>query len=571
MIQTEAKKRVAQLVYIGAPVTSILIVTGFVSDPVNLTKQTGLGVFALAIASVLLFGKLLSFKSAQKYLLALSSIFVLFSFNSVAFSSSGFTQGLYGVYGRSTGLLTYIALVIFMIGSAQLDKVIWHRKLIIGFILTGVTNVIYCAWVLAFGDFIGWNNPYGEILGLFGNPNFIGAFLGMFVVGASALLLDRDLSPRWKALGVPVILLAFFEILKSRAIQGVVVSAGGLALLLLVWLWGKRTNIYVFISSLLVISGMGVLSVLGALQKGPFTFVYKKSVSLRGTYWKSGMEMGTSHPLTGVGMDSYGDWYRRARPPVALIDTPGIGVVTNAAHNVIIDIFAYGGFPLFLSYLGILFLGIKAILGILKRRNPYDPIFAFLAIVWICYLVQSVISINQIGLAIWGWVFTGALISYAKITEIDSENGDATNSFGKQLRTKKSTKSKNSSATVSLATGIGLLAGLMIYLPPLSGDIKWFSARNSRNLEKIETALQPSYFNPANSSKYLEAISLLQSNNLGNLALKYIKASIAFNPDSFDSWYALYVLQESSQEEKGLALLNLKRLDPLNPDVTVRK
>lgn len=571
MIQTEAKKRVAQLVYIGAPVTSILIVTGFVSDPVNLTKQTALGVFGLGIASVLLFGKLLSFRSKHKYLLALSSLFVVFSCFSVVFSASGFTQGLYGVYGRSTGLLTYIALIIFMLGSAQFDKVIWHRKLIRGFIVTGVINVIYCAWVLAFGDFIGWNNPYGEILGLFGNPNFIGAFLGMFVVGASALLLDRELSPRWKGLGVTVILVAFYEIMKSRAIQGIVVSAGGLALLLLVWLWSKRTNIYLFLSTFLIIGGMGVLSVLGALQKGPFTFVYKKSVSLRGTYWKSGIEMGTSNPLTGVGMDSYGDWYRRARPPVALIDTPGIGVVTNAAHNVLIDIFAYGGFPLLLSYLGILILGLKAILGVLKRRNPYDPIFAFLAVVWICYLVQSVISINQIGLAIWGWVFTGAIISYAKTTEMNSDNRVIARTSGELSRAKISNKSKNSSATVSLATGLGLLAGLMIYLPPLSGDIKWFSARNSRNLEKIEAALQPSYFNPANSFKYLEAISLLQNNNLGNLALKYTKASIEFNPDSFDSWYALYMLQDSSQEEKDQALVNLKRLDPLNPDVTVRK
>lgn len=555
----------------GAPVTSILIVTGFVSDPVNLTKQTALGVFALAIASVLFFGKLLNFKSEQKYLLIFSVIFVIFSFASVVFSDSGFTQGLYGVYGRSTGLLTYIALVIFMLGAAQLEKVTWHRKLIFGFFLTGITNVIYCAWVLAFGDFIGWNNPYGEILGLFGNPNFIGAFLGMFVVGASAFLLDRELSPKWKVLGALVILLAFYEILKSRAIQGIVVSAGGLALLLLFWLWSKRASIYLFIFSLLVITGMGVLAVLGALQKGPFTFVYKKSVSLRGTYWNSGIEMGISNPLTGVGMDSYGDWYRRARPPVALIDTPGIGVITNAAHNVVIDIFAYGGFPLLLSYLGILILGIKAVLSILKRREPYDSTFAFLAIVWTCYLVQSIISINQIGLAIWGWVFTGALISYAGIRKTESENLEQSSSLGKQPRAKKSNQSRNSSATVSLATGLGLLVGLMIYLPPLSGDIKWFSARNSRNLEKIEAALKPGYFNPANSFKYLEAISLLQNNNLGNLALKYTRDAVEFNPDSFDSWYALYVLQDSTQEEKDLALLNLKRLDPLNPDVTVRK
>jgi hypothetical protein len=58
--------------------------------------------------------------------------------------------------------------------------------------------------------------------------------------------------------------------------------------------------------------------------------------------------MGNSHPLTGVGMDSYGDWYRRSRDAQALI-LPGPNTTTNAAHNVFIDVFAYGGYPLFIA------------------------------------------------------------------------------------------------------------------------------------------------------------------------------------------------------------------------------
>jgi O-antigen ligase len=563
-----AKNRIAQLVYVGAPATSVALVTSMVTDPVNLTKLTVMGIFAVSLLAVFFVNSYSSRKFDNKMLLVLSSIFLSSSLISVVMSDSSFSQSFYGVYGRSTGFLAYCALIIFMIGAAEFNQRIWFRKLIIGFMSVGVLNVLYCAWVLLFGDFIGWSNPYGEILGFFGNPNFIGAFLGMFVVGTSSLLLKKGLSARWRLSGFVLIALASYEIIESQAVQGIVVSAGGLSLLLLIFLWSKRVHPVILVSSFIVFSVLAMLSIMGALQKGPFTFIYKRSVSLRGTYWNSGLEMGLQNPLTGVGMDSYGDWYRRARPPIALIDTPGISVVTNAAHNVVIDIFAYGGFPLFLSYLGILFLGLKAVLSVLRVRNGYDPIFTFLALVWVCYQIQSLISINQIGLAIWGWVLTGALIGYQKLIWAENQS-DSNGESSKNLSTSRNKRaSQSDQASVSLATGFGVLAGLIFYLPPLASDVKWFDATKSGNLAKIEASLTPSYFNPSNSQRYIQAISLLQNNNLNDLALKYAKEAVAFNPDDFSSWRALYLLTTNSEPIKQTALNNLKRLDPLNPDVT---
>lgn len=548
--------------------TSVALVTGMVTDPVNLTKLTVMGLFAFPILAVYLVNFFSVRKFESKPLLALSSIFLVSSLISVILSDSPISQGMYGIYGRSTGFLAYLALVIFMLGATEFNQRIWFKKLIIGFMSVGVLNVLYCAWVLLFGDFIGWSNPYGEILGLFGNPNFIGAFLGMVVVGTGSLLLQVGLSAKWKLSGVFLIALAFYEIIESRAVQGLVVSAGGLSLLLLIFLWSKRIHPIVLVSGVFLFLVLATLSIMGALQKGPFTFVYKRSVSLRGTYWNSGLEMGLQNPVTGVGMDAYGDWYRRARPPIALVDTPGISVVTNAAHNVVVDIFAYGGLPLLISYLGILLLGLKAIVGTLRTRNEYDPIFAFLALVWVCYQIQSLISINQIGLAIWGWVLTGALISYQKFVSVENKSESLVELTNKHSRTRNKKASQGIQGSVSLATGLGMLAGLIFYLPPLASDVKWFDATKSGNLAKVETSLTPSYFNPSNSQRYIQAISLLQNNNLNDLALKYAKEAVAFNPDDFSSWRALYFLADNSDPIKQTALVNLKRLDPLNPDVT---
>lgn len=568
-MRIEFKNRIAQLVYIGAPFTSVLIVTGIVTDPVNLTKQTSLGIFAMAIAAVFLVGKKSQFFSEDKFLLVCSAFFLLSALSAIFFSDSPLSQGFYGVYGRSTGFLTYFALVFFMIGAAQLDQKKWHKKLIIGFVSVGAINVLYCSWVLAFGDFIGWSNPYGEILGLFGNPNFIGAFLGMFVVGTTAIILGGNISSQLRIIGILFIGLAFYEILKSRAIQGLVVTAGGLAVLSLLFLWTKRVKISILVPVSLTFLTLATLSVMGALQKGPFIFIYKRSVSLRGTYWKSGLEMGLENPFTGVGMDSYGDWYRRARPPIALIDMPGVGTVTNAAHNVVLDIFAYGGFPLFISYMAILSLGVKSIYGSLRKIDGYDPIFAFLMVVWACYQVQSLISINQIGIAVWGWVLTGALISYEKILKLNENIPARTQPDINQIRRSTKQKSGKQSASITLATSAGVLSGLILFLPPLSSDYSWYSALKSRNLEKIEASLNPTFFNPSNSHKYVEAVVLFQNNNLSNLALKYAKAAVAFNPDDFQSWQTLYLISDTPVQLKREALVNLKRLDPLNPDVTL--
>jgi hypothetical protein len=116
--------------------------------------------------------------------------------------------------------------------------------------------------------------------------------------------------------------------------------------------------------------------------------------------------------------------------------------------------------------------------------------------------------------------------------------------------------------------GIGLLIGVLIALPPLSADSKWYSATRSHDAAKVEAALVPSYFNPADSYRYAQAVNLFQTSNLLDLAHKYALIAVKFNPDYSDAWKELYLLPNASSSEKAHALANMKRLDPKNPDVT---
>ena len=270
-----------------------------------------------------------------------------------------------------------------------------------------------------------------------------------------------------RLISVLIFLITVYEIINSNAIQGRVVVAAGLGIVGFYLVRSKFEGAIAQIGYLVVVAIGGVFALLGALQIGPLTkYIYKTSVSLRGEYWQAGWNMGNERPLTGVGFDTYGDWYRRLRDTQALV-LPGPNTTTNAAHNVPFDVFAFGGWPLFITYLAILSLSLVAIIKVTFRARKYDAIFVTLTTAWICYQLQSIISINQIGLAVWGWLFGGALIAYEIATrpKKDSENNDTLkgkNASGRSIKSKQGETIFSS----TLLAGIGAVVGLLIAAPP---------------------------------------------------------------------------------------------------------
>jgi hypothetical protein len=416
---------------------------------------------------------------------------------------------------------------------------------------------------LAFGDFIGWNNPYGNILGLFGNPDFISAFLGMFIAGVIGYIAAPGRSWLVRGIGLATSLVAFYEIHRSHAIQGKAVTAAGLAIVGFYWVRSRFNGLLASFSYLAVIFVVGAFALAGALQKGPLTqYIYKTSVSLRGQYWQAAINAGNSHPLTGVGMDGYGDWYRRMRTEYAATVLPGPSTITNAAHNVVLDFFAAGGWPLLITYLATLVLGVWVILKVTFRARKYEGVFVAMAATWVCYQLQSVISINQAGLAIWGWVLLGALVGYEYATRpiVLSEEGN-------QTKAKKSSSKNNSVFSPQLIGGIGAVIGVLIAVPPMSADMKWKSALKSQQLPKVEAALQGGYLQPTSSARLAQAVQMFEQSKLPDQAYNYAKKGVEFNPDNFDAWKMMYYVTKSTEADKALALKNMKRLDPFSPDI----
>jgi O-antigen ligase len=566
MFTKASEKTVSLLILVGAPFVCLFITLASVTDPVNATKLTVAGGLGFALFSIFIAfagkGNFLQFK----YFLIAACLFLLASINAALNSSSPMAQNIYGAYGRNTGLVAYSVLSMVAIGALLLRSESSFSKIIWGLQFAGLVNVIYCAWVILFGDFLSWNNPYGNILGLFGNPNFISAFLGMFITTLMAFSVAKTASWRYRVVAVLVGAIAFYEVVDSRSIQGIVVTVGGIAIVGFFAIRAYLKNVLFTYGYLLAVGIVGVFAIFGTLQKGPLSFVYKTSVSLRGEYWRAGLTMGMDHPLTGVGMDSYGDWYRRARSESAATELPGPKTVTNASHNVVIDFFAYGGWPLLLAYLAMLTLAAIAIVKVLLRTKSYNPTFVAMVAAWTCYEVQSLISINQIGLAIWGWLLTGALIAYEYSTRPSGSQEKAPPPS--PVRSKQNVS--NGVISPQLVAGVGALIGILIAVPPMSADTKWRSATSSGDATKVLAALDSGYLSPSDSARYAQAVQLFASNNLVEQAHGIALKAIEFNPDYFDAWRVLYYLSNSTDAEKALALKNMKRLDPRNPDVLAK-
>jgi hypothetical protein len=564
MLNPATEKLLAKTIAIGASFTTVFLVSGSVTDPVNVTKLLSLGVASSLAFGLLIGGNQRRVIQSSRAIWTIVGLFLLAATASSILSESPLSQNFFGSYGRNNGLLAYYFLAAILLATATLSNRRSIQGIVLAFFVAGLVNVAYCLWVILFGDFIGWNNPYGNILGTLGNPNFIGAFLGMFIAAYLSFGLSKSASRYFRYSMLLVIPVTAFEIYDSSAIQGRVVGLGGLAIIGFFLVRSKFSALVTWAYSS-ACALIGVFGVLGALQIGPLaSLVYKNSVSLRGQYWLAGWNTGEQNPVSGVGMDAFGDWYRRSRDQHAL-DLPGVNTVVNAAHNVPLDMFAFGGWPLFLSYMGIMGLGGWALFKSIMRSKEYDPLLVVLVVLWAGYQVQSIISINQIGLAIWGWVITGSAIAYERMNRKTLlEKVEQTGRREKHREDSRYVKA------ILTATSLGII-GLVAALPPLLADSKWRAAQVSRDLTSLQNTMKQSFFNPANTNKYLMNIQNLEQSNFQSLARKYALEAVAWNPEAYDLWRILFLISESTPEEKNLAIQNMKRLDPLNPDVTSTK
>ncbi len=539
-----------------ALVSATLVVTPLWSlDPINPIKMLAVSATGFVGLGVLLANQKILALRRYKMPLILIGSFMAWQMIVFAVSCGEKMQQLFGTTGRNTGLITYLAFSsLFLVSIAASTRAFLSRFLITSLVV-GVASLGYGVIQALGGDPFNWVNPYSPVFGFLGNPNFQSSLLGILGAVVFTQLLSSALKLQLKAAFIVYLLITVYVIKETASQQGFLVLLIGSGIALGVFVIRKSKTLgYTYFG----LSAVGFVAVLvGILNKGPLaTLLYKDSVTYRGDYWRAGWKMTLDNPIFGVGLDSYGDWYRRSRTIEATLRR-GPDTTSNAAHNVFLDISSYGGFPLVLIYIAIMVLVIVSGIKVLKRSQNFNAGFVGLVSGWVAFQAQSIISINQIGLALWGWVLSGLIIGY----EVNTRGGEV---IEDKNSGKTAIKAVNTSAGTPLAVFIGLIIGVMVGLPPYLASAKYKGALETRDSMVIQEA---AYIWPLDYSRMVQVAMTLNENKLEAQGLEVALDATKKFPDNYSVWATLNAMNSATVEQKAQALAQMKRLDPLNPDL----
>jgi tetratricopeptide (TPR) repeat protein len=302
------------------------------------------------------------------------------------------------------------------------------------------------------------------------------------------------------------------------------------------------------------------------LQIGPLTsFLYKSSVTVRGYYWRAGIEMIRDNPIFGVGIDRYGAYFKEFRD-VGYPLNYGFTITSTNAHNVPIQIFATSGLFTGVAYLSLL--GFIAWRGIKSIRNSEGNDKLFVASIfsaWLAYQAQSIISIDNIGISIWGWVLGGAVIGLS--LERNAEFSNSSKSF---KNNKNLVKFNFFQASIS---SVSLLIVIFVIVPLYKAEKNMYETRMRYNPQVAESR-SPFYDFAIKTLKtpFLEPNykittgSFLVANGFVDEGMKALNEVAKSDPRNLD---ALMYLAEFSQQMNKLNEANSFRIqiakyDPWN-------
>lgn len=338
----------------------------------------------------------------------LVAIFVFFALLATIFANFHQTA-IFGDTQRRNGFISYLSLAIIIIATSIFVRLFNMKNLYLITYFVGTISVIYAIMQTTGNDFINWNNGYNPIITTLGNPNFAAAVMAIMGVITFSVIFNAEFKTHYRIFSILLTILLLFSIYRSNARQGLLSYILGTGLFLIIWLFGKNKKLGVIATLIGVL--IVIISILGMLQVGPLEkYLYKPSVTLRGYYWKTGIEMLKHHPLFGVGMDSYGYYFKEYRDVTYPLNY-GFDLTSSNAHNTFIQFFATGGIFLGAAYLVLNgYILKRAIFGLKNLTGNNKLILAGVFSSWIAFHAQSLVSIDNLGISIWGWVLGGSII-----------------------------------------------------------------------------------------------------------------------------------------------------------------
>jgi O-antigen ligase len=414
----------------------VLISVGwFAHDPVALFASTVLLIGALA--GVILFR---GSDWKKTWILWLPFGIVACYLVSGIVNGQGLASIYLGGYQRNFGITTWLALaLVFLIGAQGEVRV--RGYLDWGLLVVLIAGLSYGFVQYLDKDPLPWTNPYNAVALTLGNPNFAGAFFGILsVVAVSRIFVGKSIG--LKAFGVFLFAATVFISLKTNSLQSPLLIIGGVLVFALLSNIGLKSGVGRAIKY--ASGGVLVASVIGivALFTGGGSFLatareklfFQGSVAQRLDYWRTGFEIWKDHPIFGVGTDQFQRYAALYRTPEQL-KRDGVFVIPDKSHNVLIDHFANGGLIVGLIWIAfvcsVFYMLIKALKNNEKIQVRRD--LAVLGTMWSTYVLQALISPDQLVLSLIGYssagLIAGIYLKDAPVIKVDPFFGRSITAF----------------------------------------------------------------------------------------------------------------------------------------------
>jgi O-antigen ligase len=516
-----------------------------------------------------------SWEQGSRPLLLISSWFAFALVSATVFSPQPLFNSIVGAWGRNNGSLTYISLLVLFLAIALQKS------------LTPAIHVIKALSILGFGcaaygilqarglDPISWENPGNKIILTLGNSNFAGAFIALTAIATLVYLVEFASNNLIRVFFSISYLTQMYLILKSDALQGLIISLLGSGLFLGFLLsfskpkLAKRLGLAWWLT-FIVTSFIGLISLFGIGPLATTISPYLSSLRDRYYHWIAATNMMKDNFIFGVGIDSFGDYYRLNRVQAA-IDLRGTAATgTNNAHNTFLQMGATGGIILLMAYLALTFYIAYRALVAFKTQEDKVLVSALVSI-WIAFQVQSLVSIDQIGLVVWGWILGGCIVSVSFY--VPTKNSG-------QKKSKKNQGTQDSFAMgLTRVNIIVMVVGLVpsILLTPVL--VNELALRNrivnfaSSTTEEEASLRARAVVEIAQKSKQpelrLQAVNYLLPLKQNDAALSLALLNNKEFPMSFESWAATAMIYEFLGDKQRAIYPRQKSvdLDPLNKEI----
>jgi len=515
---TEAEaKRVQTLILLGGVFTTLTIWTKL-EDPVNLPKMFVLVLFGAAVLGLALPGLLNVHRLTsgyQKIALGLVGIFVIGLLISTIATDVKYTA-FFGEYHRNNGAFSYFAMASLLGAGALVFNLKSSERFMKFFAGSGLLLTAYGFLQGAGKDPVGWVIIYNPYITTLGNPNFTSGFLGLAAIAILYLLIDAK-NIKFQAIYAVGLVCNLYILWQSGSIQGIFGFAIGATLIAIVKLWTLKKRYGQIGLLLAVVAGTPVA--LAILNIGPLASkLYQGTLLNRFDYWSAALGMFRDHPIFGVGIDRFGEYYRQYAVQNQYVQ----GQITDNAHSVYMQLLATGGLLLFLPYLFLVifisFIGLKTLF---KLQGKEKLKVSGLMGIWLGTVAVNIVTIDNLGVGVWFWITGGVIVSISiRNTEVTT---DSEKKASPQTN-KRAVKHSDNVFPISYVSSFMLSVMVLILLFPALGKSSTLfnlkSNAGSYNTQTYLAALDSESKNAQNDPQHLI--------QLANLALKQNAANEAF-------------------------------------------